>query len=146
MSIALIGCTGPKTSRPTQARHLYRTALFRARLAYAEANYDAVFIVSARHGLVHPNQVIEPYDLSLTSLSARARRAWAGRVAAALKRRVGATAHVDLFASQPYIAVLRPALERAGFQVGVPTDELVDRRAGHQMCWLTRSSACLPPV
>lgn len=45
---------------------------------------DRWLILSAKHGLVHPADVIAPYDETLTTASTKARRAWSARVLAAL--------------------------------------------------------------
>ena len=47
-----------------------------------EGTCNAWFILSAKHGLVSPDAVLEPYDESLTGMSAAPRRAWAGHVLA----------------------------------------------------------------
>lgn len=65
-TIALIGCAAQKLTRPARARELYVSALFQLALQYAEAVLGAeVFILSAEHGLVRPDQRLKPYDLSI---------------------------------------------------------------------------------
>jgi hypothetical protein len=39
--------------------------LFRKAAAYAEANSDRWYVLSAKHGLIAPDTVIEPYDVKL---------------------------------------------------------------------------------
>ena len=46
-------------------------------------------ILSARHGLVHPGHVLEPYDQSLTTAGAQERRNWAARVLGDLEELAG---------------------------------------------------------
>jgi hypothetical protein len=41
---------------------------------------DGIFILSAKHGLLPPEEEIEPYDLTLNRMSAVDRRTWAERV------------------------------------------------------------------
>src|SRR5262249_1281589 len=45
------------------------------------------FILSAKHGLVEPAQVLAPYDLALHRLDRSARQAWACRVVEQLRQR-----------------------------------------------------------
>ena len=71
------------------ARLLYVSPLFRAASTYAERHYGPGrwFILSARHGLVDPEGVLAPYDLSLRQLSPKQREAWGDRVAVELTDR-----------------------------------------------------------
>lgn len=80
--IGLVGCVKQKADHPATASDLYTSTLFRGRRAFVEVSCDAWFILSAKHGLVSPDAVLEPYDESLTDMSAAARRAWAVRVLA----------------------------------------------------------------
>jgi hypothetical protein len=63
--IGLVGCASVKLKRPAAARDLYRSSLFRKASAHAEATCDRWFILSAKHGLLDPDDVIEPYDVRL---------------------------------------------------------------------------------
>jgi hypothetical protein len=79
LHIGLVACSRRKARDAAPARELYASCLFRAALAYAERHYGPGqwLILSARHGLVEPDSVLNPYDLSLRQLSAREREAWA---------------------------------------------------------------------
>jgi hypothetical protein len=81
MDIGLVSCTKKKQDRPCPARELYTaSALFRKARAYCERHYDAWYILSAKCGLVHPDQVLEPYDVTLKRMPMVNRRAWGRRV------------------------------------------------------------------
>lgn len=62
--IALVGCTKGKLPARAPARDLYVGDLFAKARAYAQT-FDAWYVLSARHGLVLPDEVIEPYDVTL---------------------------------------------------------------------------------
>jgi len=62
----LIGCGARKLPHPAPARDLYTGSLFRAARSYAEASGLPWMILSGLHGLVAPDQVLEPYDHRLT--------------------------------------------------------------------------------
>lgn len=80
--IALVGCASQKLGRPAPARDLYVSDLFRKASAYAEAVADDWFVLSAKHGLVKPDEVLEPYDTKLgSSKTGPVIHAWAERVA-----------------------------------------------------------------
>lgn len=64
--IMLVGCSGPKADYPRPAKDLYQSPLFRAARQYAEQHGDDWRILSAKYGVVHPDDVIAPYDQVLT--------------------------------------------------------------------------------
>ncbi len=80
--IALISCTKSKMDYPCTARELYsKSNLFRHSINYADLVADEVYILSAKYGLVADDDVIEPYDETLLTQSAKVIDAWAGKVA-----------------------------------------------------------------
>jgi hypothetical protein len=86
--IVLVGCGSEKIATAAAARSLYTGTLFTSSLAYAERlKPDAIYIVSAFHGLVELDAVIEPYDRTLTGTPVKERLAWGQRIAEALRGR-----------------------------------------------------------
>lgn len=75
--IGLVSCSGRKLPRSAPARDLYASPLFRKSRELVELTCDAWAILSAAHGLVLPDRVLEPYDVTLTRLEAAERRRWA---------------------------------------------------------------------
>jgi hypothetical protein len=51
------------------AEDLYNSDLFYKSRRFAQANFDSWLILSAKHGLLQPDYLIEPYDQNLNSLS-----------------------------------------------------------------------------
>lgn len=74
--VVLIGCGATKLDHAAPAKDLYVGNLFRARRAYAEATGAPWAILSARHGLVLPDTVIEPYDVTLNGRKPEDVRRW----------------------------------------------------------------------
>lgn len=64
-TVGLVGCASQKLRRAAPARELYVSQLFKKASAYAEKTCDRWYILSAKHGLVHPDEVLEPYDVKL---------------------------------------------------------------------------------
>lgn len=64
--IALISCSASKLNRPAPAHQLYTSPLFRKSVGYATTYCDGWLILSAKHGLVEPDTILEPYDQRLT--------------------------------------------------------------------------------
>jgi len=135
-TIGLVGCAAAKLSRPAPARDLYTSQLFRKASAYAEANSDLWFILSAKHGLVHPDTELEPYDMRLGHKGGPPIWDWAQMVADQLGNAVLAqNIHPELLvlAGEQYRTFLRfvdyPArvpMEGLGIgqQLGYLTDQL----------------------
>ena len=78
--IALVSCVKRKLTVPAAARELYISPLFRGLRDYAEVSTDAWYILSAKYGLLSPDDVIDPYELTLNRMPKAEREAWARRV------------------------------------------------------------------
>ena len=79
--IVLISCVSQKRSHRSKAKDLYVSALFKKFLAYARRlNPDAIYILSAKYGLLDLETEIDPYNLTLNTMSAGEIRNWADRV------------------------------------------------------------------
>ncbi len=88
---------------------MYTSTLFRWALRHARATCDVVFVLSAKHGLLPVDRVIEPYDEELPR-GAAARRAWGERVAAELDAAVpDLDAQIVVFAGEAYADAIVPA-------------------------------------
>jgi Family of unknown function (DUF6884) len=109
-SVGLVGCGKGKLDHATYARILYTGTLFRKASAYCIANYDAWFILSAKHGLLDPDDVIDPYDLSLKRLDKEERRSWAKRVLEQIDDRALNDAMFYIHAGDRYAEHLEPQL------------------------------------
>lgn len=110
MRIGLVGCGKGKRAEPAAARRLYTGALFRKASAYCVENYDAWYILSAKHGLLEPDTALAPYDLSLRMLTADERRAWGERVLGQIEERAFRDAAFFIHAGQRYAEHLETAL------------------------------------
>lgn len=108
--IGLVACASQKLKRPAPARHLYNSTLFRKASAYAAAQCDQWYILSAKHGLVHPDTVLEPYDAKLATPTSLATQYWADRVRAQLAQELADVPRVLLvaLAGERYRTVLHP--------------------------------------
>lgn len=79
--IVLISCVSQKQDAPCKAKDLYVSALFKKSWAYAnQLKADQIYILSAKHHLLDPEKVIEPYNATLNDLGAAQRKAWAHEV------------------------------------------------------------------
>jgi hypothetical protein len=122
--VALVSCVKSKRSSPAPAGELYTSALFTRLRAYALANADTWYILSAEHGLLHPEQVIAPYEKTLNTMRKSARAMWAARVQRQLLEALPPGAEVVILAGERYRADLVPFLSEHGFSVRVPLQGL----------------------
>ena len=86
--IGLVGCVKDKTAVPQAAKDLYVSALFTGRRSYVERSSGAWWVLSAEHGLVHPDDVLVPYDVTLKDAGRPARRSWSKQVLSAIDQRI----------------------------------------------------------
>ncbi len=65
--IVIIPCGGAKLTTPAPARELYIGSMFRDQLATAltMTEEENIFILSAKHGLIALDTIVEPYDLKM---------------------------------------------------------------------------------
>jgi hypothetical protein len=107
MRIALLGCGKVKAQRTCPAGEMYRSALFRSALRYALTTCERAYVLSAKHGLLELHQVIEPYELSLASLTREEREAWGRRVGEQLDAAVPELdAELVMLAGETYAAAI----------------------------------------
>lgn len=122
--IGLVGCVKEKAPTPRPARRLYTSTLFSGRVAFVERSCARWFILSALHGVVDPDDVLEPYDVSLVGASRQHCREWALMVLGQLRHRLGTLDAYDyeVHAGAPYREFgLVDGLEAAGAVVENPT-------------------------
>ena len=70
-----------KLARPAPAAELYHSTLFQLPRRDVEQHADLWFVLSAKHRLLTPEPVLEPYNVALTGLRLAERVAGAARVA-----------------------------------------------------------------
>lgn len=121
--IGLVGCVKEKASVPMPAQDLYTSTLFRGRRSFVETYCTQWWILSAQYGLVHPAQILPPYDRALKDATRAQRRVWSDRVLAAFDDRIGlATADVvEIHAGAEYRDYgLVEGLQARGCRIEIP--------------------------
>ena len=134
MVILLLSCVARKQPAPAPAKELYISAWFRKARCYADRTGQPWFVLSAKHGLVNPDDVISPYDLTLNTMPVADRRQWAGRVLNQLEPHLDGVGSVVFLAGRRYREFLEPSLRGRGLAVSVPLEGL---GIGKQLRWLT---------
>ena len=134
-SLGLISCTKSKQNYPCKASEMYQASdLFRKAYSYATGNYDFVAILSAKYGLLFPDDKIEPYDLTLNNMNASERKDWTEKVFNQMISRLKLEDFAKVFfhAGRKYREHLIPKLKNIGIHCEVPLEHL---GIGEQMAW-----------
>ncbi|MBN2549514.1 MAG: hypothetical protein JXB15_10175 [Anaerolineales bacterium] len=133
--IVLISCVSKKSLATSPARDLYTSDWFKKAARYAGEIADEWYILSAKYGLVHPDQVLDPYNATLKTMGKRARMNWADRVFTELKKHIQPGDTVVFLAGQAYREYLAEGISRLGCKIDIPMEGL---RIGEQMQWLNQ--------
>jgi len=123
--IGLVGCVKSKLDHPAAARDLYTSPLFFGRRTWVEGSCDRWFIISAKHGLVAPDQRLEPYEYTLKGKGVAIKRAWAERVLGQIDGETGPVRGLtfELHAGKEYLDFgLEAGLRVRGAHVEKPVD------------------------
>jgi hypothetical protein len=104
----LIACSKSKGSHRDFARNLYVSPLYRKSALAAEGWSVPFSILSAKYGLLNPDQIVEPYELTLKGKSLSFKAEWASRVSSQLKKEFGRDKWFIVLAGDDY---LQPLLE-----------------------------------
>jgi uncharacterized HhH-GPD family protein len=132
--VILLGCVKTKAAEASPACDLYLSPLFERRRRYAESSSKPWYILSAEHGLLDPDKIIEPYDVYLADQSADYRKAWGEWVAAKLARVRGPIDGlvIEVHAGAAYMDAIEEPLRRRGV---VLLNPLAGLRQGEQLAW-----------
>ena len=133
-AVVLIACCGSKLDHAAPAGEIYRSMLFMKSWRYAlqRVPVDRIRILSALHGVLEPDRVIEPYDVTLNAMSPVDRRHWGQAVLAQLAEQGWASRYIILAGSR-----YREWVDQApsGVEIEIPMRGM---GIGHQLSFLTR--------
>lgn len=117
-TVALISCSKSKGERRAPAAELYTSYVFRKSVEYATRvlGIKEWAILSAKHGLVMPDRVTAPYDLTLSKMKPAARRAWAARVQKQIRAAYPEGTHFVVLAGEFYLA----GVPKEGYSYSLP--------------------------
>lgn len=119
--VVLVGSSGGMAGGPVRVADLFRSDGFARARDHAVSSGTPWFVLSAKHGLLEPDDVVAPYDLELGDASTVYRSAWGEWVAAQLGERVqlsGAT--IEVHGGVDFAQPLRQPLARRGAALELP--------------------------
>lgn len=106
--IGLVSCSKAKLDTPARARDLYSPSdLFRKASGYCAAAYDDWYILSAKYGLVRPDDQLEPYDVTLKNMTMVEKKRWGEMVARQIRDL--SPAELNAHAGREYVKPLTDA-------------------------------------
>jgi hypothetical protein len=133
-AVVLVSCVKSKLSGSAPARTLYTSPWFRKVRHIVEKSGARWFVLSARHGLVAPDDEIAPYDHTLNAMGLAERKEWASHVLDKLFPQLSNEKRVVVFAGRRYREFLVEPLRQRGIEVQVP---MADLARGKQLAWLS---------
>jgi hypothetical protein len=119
--VVLVASAGVHGPAPVPVATLFRSPGFASARAHAERSGFPWFVLSAKHGLLDPGDVVSPYDVQIDERSASYRAAWGEWVVAQLSERValdGVT--VEVHGGVDFAQPLRQPLSRRGATLDLP--------------------------
>ena len=129
----LVACVKTKHDEPAKAKDLYVSSWFRKTRACVEKTGQPWLILSAKHRLVEPDQVIGPYEQTLNQMSVEQRQQWASDVFKSLEPHLEGVSSVVMLAGKRYRQLLQANLKQRNINVLVPMAGLSQ---GKQLAWL----------
>ena len=142
-NIGLISCVSLKQKQESKAIDLYISPLFIKSKEYALKRLDRFFILSAKHGLLSPEEKISPYDLTLKNMDKNERMKWSNNVYKNLITKINKKDSLVFLAGENYREYLEPKLKADGFNVASP---LYKMSIGEQLQWYSSFNQYLDRV
>lgn len=135
VDLCLVSCVKSKRSSAAAAKDLYISDWFIKARRVVEMEGWRWFVLSAKHGLLDPEEEVAPYEKTLDTMSAAERRSWASGVWKALEPHLSGVRSVVFLAGKKYREHFERRLRDRGIEIQVPMEGLV---RGDQLAWLKR--------
>jgi hypothetical protein len=137
LKVALVACGKAKVKHPAPAREFYIGGLFtgtRDLVEHEAAGYDAWWILSARHYLVHPDAILTPYEAALGNAPKEyVEYQWPNQVDVRFRctepgygkwSQHGGRLIVDIYAGQDYTTPLMKRWDGLSWEINLPLEGL----------------------
>lgn len=116
----LISCTKKKLDHPAPAKLIYTSTTFRESVRTAELLGIKFSILSAKFGILDPDRIIDPYDVSIKGMDAASKAKWALEVVNQLSHIINDGTNVMFFAGEDYCKPLVHAAEHRSWSFSMP--------------------------
>ena len=121
--VFLISCGRRKQSSAVPAKELYVSPRFKRTRASVEATGCPWFIISAKHGLLDPDESVCPYDETLKGKPLEECKAWAEKVEKQMDANLPYSEIIVILAEKDYYEHLIPYLKERFAHVMIPEEE-----------------------
>src|SRR4051812_15330291 len=119
--VALVGSSGATADEPRPAGELFRSDGFARAREHAQHSRLPWFVLSAKHGLLDPGEVISPHGIQIDDQPAGYRTAWGEWVVAQLADRLQLDGVVvEVHGGVDFAQPLRQPLARRGAALEIP--------------------------
>ena len=133
--VGILGHGKAMAAIPRLAADLFTGHGFQAARRWADACTDSWVIVCPRHGVITPEQIVEPYSVQLTALSVRERVEWGKAVIDVIQRRyAGLPIRLVAVTSERHLELLC----NSGVRIENP---LRSKNMGQRVAWFTERAA-----
>lgn len=131
--IGLLATARKKLDHPAPVTEFYNSPLFIKSLHYAKENYDYFYFYNAQNGLLLPDDIMTPNDISIKTFSITEKKEWGKNVIHRL-RQMESPAHsiIYLHGGKLYRKFLEPHLIVYNYEYVVP---LIGLNIGEQLLW-----------
>lgn len=131
--VALVSCGKAKRKVKSKAKDLYTGTLTRRSIDFASRSFERWFILSAKYGLLRPDDRVEPYELKMSAIPKAARREWGARVQESLLRYgVPLEDRLLVLAGEDYIQAITSVSEYKVYRL---FKKNTDAGMGYRMKW-----------
>jgi cytoplasmic iron level regulating protein YaaA (DUF328/UPF0246 family) len=136
--IALVSCVSKKTHERNKASDLYISTWFKKCKNFVDKEYDNWYILSAKYGLIHHSDVIEPYDITLSQMPQSQRILWGNEICDKLNNLYSQEViNIDIYAGKLYRKYIIKNLDKFEISYRIP---LIGMGIGEQLKELSRLS------
>lgn len=122
-SVYLISCGKRKSDTPCMASDMYNSERFVQLKNLAILTKHEWYIISAKHGLLKPDTIIDPYDMCIDSFSIDQQRTWARKVVQSIGT-IAIGAKIVVWADGVYSKLLRDEFDTVGIEADFPLSNL----------------------
>jgi len=136
--IAIISGSKKRLSVSAPANKYFTGVLFRKAFEFAKKNFDVVLILSAKHYLLRPEQIVKPNDGYLFDISRDELNNWTDMTFKKLMKYISSDTEVYFYVAKRNREGLFNRLEEIGISCFAPLSNL---SLGEQMRWFNNQGA-----
>ena len=136
--VGLLATARKKSTKSAPVTEFYQSPLFQKTLQYASNHYDRMYFYNAKDGLLLPDDIMDPYDVSIKTFTHYQREEWAQKVIEQFYQYEPSTnITVCLHGGSVYRKHLEPQLKNYDYHYEVPLKGL---GIGEQLSWYQKNS------